>query len=84
MYIAEDPTDISLSDIFVFLTGGDRVPVFGFEKTPIIEFYSEQGRLPSAATCTPALRLSRHLTDYAEFKETLTEAILGSAGFGNV
>lgn len=44
------------------------VPVFGFEKTPIVEFYSEQGQLPSAATCTLALRLPWHLTDYAEFK----------------
>ena len=83
-FIAEDPTDVSLGDVFVFLTGGDTVPLFGFEKTPMIEFYSERGRLPSAATCTPSLRLPRHLADYADFKETIIEAILGSAGFGNV
>ena len=66
------------------MTGGDTVPAFGFKKKPIIEFYSERGRLPSVATCTPSLRLPRYLVDYADFKEIIKEAILGSAGFGNV
>ena len=71
-------------DVFVFLTGGDAVPLFGFNKQPIIEFYSEPGRLPSVSTCTPSLRLPRYLAEYAEFKEIMRESILGSAGFGNV
>ena len=84
VFLAEHPENISLSDVFMFMTGGDTIPVFGFEKEPIIEFYSEHGRLPSVATCTPTLRLPRYLVDYADFKETIKEAILGSAGFGNV
>ena len=84
LFLAEHPEDISLSDVFIFITGGDTVPVFGFKKKPIIEFYSERGRLPSVATCTLSLRLPRNLVDYADFKEIIKETILGSAGFGNV
>ena len=41
--LVEDPDIISLSDVFIFMTGGDTVPAFGFKKKPIIEFYSERG-----------------------------------------
>ena len=85
MYIfLDDPQDISLGDVFVFMTGSDTVPLHGFDKQPVIIFYSDPGRLPNASTCVPALRLPRYLTEYADFKEKIREAILGSAGFGNV
>ena len=84
LFSLDNPQNISLGDVFVFMTGGDTVPLHGFEKQPVITFFSDPGRLPNASTCTPALRLPRDLMEYADFKEKMQEAILGSAGFGNV
>ena len=79
--LCRGPARHIFEDVFVFLTGGDALPLFGFDKQPIIEFYSEPGRLPMHQL---ALRLFRYLAEYAEFKEIMRESILGSAGFGNV
>ena len=36
----DDPQhNITLGDVFAFMTGGDTVPLYGFDKQPVITFY---------------------------------------------
>ena len=82
--IADAPHEISLGDVLAFITGADALPPLGFDKEPTIQFFPDRERLPNASTCIPSLRLPRSLTEYYEFKDKITLAILGSGGFGNV
>ena len=83
--------EATLKDLFVFLTGSDRIPAMGFTAKGIIAFdHSEnpqECRLPSVSTCQPMLQLPAcdHLTeDYDGFKEKMNLAVLGSVGFGQL
>lgn len=83
-------TEANLKDLFVFLTGSDRIPPMGFTRKGKIAFdhrdNSQELRFPSVSTCQPMLQLPMcdDLTqDYDSFKEKMNLAVLGSVGFGN-
>ncbi|XP_067036310.1 uncharacterized protein [Acropora muricata] len=83
-------TEANLKDLFVFLTGSDRIPPMGFTRKGKIAFdhrdNSQELRFPSVSTCQPMLQLPMcdNLTqDYDSFKEKMNLAMLGSVGFGN-
>ena len=83
-------TEANLKDLFVFLTGSDRIPPMGFTRKGKIAFdhrdNSQELRFPSVSTCQPMLQLPMcdDLTqDYDSFKEKMNLAVLGSVGFCN-
>ena len=83
-------TEANLKDLFVFLTGSDRIPPMGFTRKGKIAFdhqdNSQELCFPSGSTCQPMLQLPMcdDLTqDYDSFKEKMNLAVLGSVGFGN-
>ena len=83
-------TEANLKDLFVFLTGSDRIPPMGFTRKGKIAFdhrdNSQELRFPSVSTCQPMLQLPMcdDLTqDYDSFKEKMNLVVLGSVGFGN-
>ncbi|XP_068738220.1 G2/M phase-specific E3 ubiquitin-protein ligase-like [Montipora capricornis] len=84
-------TEVNLKDLFVFLTGSDRIPPMGFTRKGKIAFdhrdNSQELRFPSVSTCQPILQLPMcdDLTqDYDSFEEKMNLAVLGSVGFGNL
>lgn len=84
-------TEVTPKDVFVFLTGSDRIPPMGFERKGAIVFdhveNTQEGRLPSVSTCLPQLKLPvcDNLCEiYDVFKERMNLAVLGSVGFGNL
>ena len=73
----EDDSDdilcLGLETLLAFITGADHLPPLGFVCKPKICFtHSKVSKLPTASTCTPALYVPVHLTDYSEFKSALT------------
>lgn len=83
-------TEANLKDLFVFLTGSDRIPPMGFTRKGKIAFdhrdNSQELCFPSVSTCQSMLQLPMcdDLTqDYDSFKEKMNLAVLGSVGFGN-
>lgn len=81
-------TEVMLKDLFVFLTGTDRIPPMGFTRKGSIVFdhrETKESRFPSVSTCLPQFQLPvcNNLTgDYENFKEQMNIAVLGSVGFG--
>lgn len=79
----EDEVCPSIKDVFIFLTGCDRVPPLGFLGcTPEIKFDNSL-QVPQVSTCSLTLYFSLMMPgEYKTFKEKMDFYILGSQGFG--
>ena len=66
----------SLADILQFLTGANKLPATGLDKTPIIKFSC----LPLASSCELSITFSRAwgVLQYKKFVEKMEYAILNS------
>ena len=75
-----------LGQILSFATGASKVPPMGFPMSPTIHFISgdDPRALPTASTCSLTLGLPLALTDYDNFKERMTMAVLNTVGFGQI
>ena len=58
----------------------------GFPVSPNISFIGGDNprQLPTASTCSLTLKLPLTLTEYDNFKERMTMAVLNTVGFGQV
>ena len=72
--------------ILAFATGASKVPPMGFPVSPNISFISgdDPWELPTASTCSLTLKLPLALTEYDNFKERMTMAVLNTVGFGQI
>ena len=71
--------------ILAFATGASNVPPMGFPVSPNISFIGDDPRqLPTASTCSLILKFPLTLTEYDNFKERMTMAVLNTVGFGQV
>ena len=84
--ITEQDIGCSLEDLLIFVTGADRIPPLGFDKSPTVVFVQNEARiLPTASTCDLTLRLpTAHGANYNRFKEMMVMALKGHDGFGGV
>ncbi|XP_052257757.1 G2/M phase-specific E3 ubiquitin-protein ligase-like [Dreissena polymorpha] len=57
--IEDGDIDVTLSEVIAFVTGADCFPPCGFSKLIDVDFYTCEGRLPSASTCALQLWLPR-------------------------
>lgn len=67
---------ITLGHLLQFFTGTDMVPPLGFPRKPTLNF--TEGKLATASTCEPVLRLPLGHSSYGEFKKFMTVSIVGS------
>ena len=72
--------------ILAFATGASNVPPMGFPVSPNISFIGgdDPRQLPTASTCSLTLKLPLTLTEYDNFKEHMTMAVLNTVGFGQI
>ena len=82
---AENPSNVSVQEILKFFSGSSKMPASGFDGTPKIQFCNED-RLPSVSTCDLLITFPRPmgLLSYQDFKQKMTDCILGSYGFRSV
>ena len=75
----------SLPDILQFLTGANKLPATGLDKTPTIKF-TDESCFPVASSCALSITFSRAWgsLQYDAFVEKMNYAILNSWGFGSV
>ena len=79
-YRADNPH--KLKDVFICLTGCSEVPPLGFQEAVPKIYFSDTDSLPRVSTCALTFTLPYSLpTDFEEFKEKMTFAILNSQGF---
>lgn len=78
----------NLKDVMVFLTGCDSPPPMGFGRAKgavtffAVEDDEDDGRLPTASTCSLTLRFPWNFpTEFEQFSTRMSLAILGSHGF---
>ncbi|XP_068751097.1 G2/M phase-specific E3 ubiquitin-protein ligase-like [Montipora capricornis] len=82
-------TEVTLEELFAFLTGSHSIPPMGFERPGSIVFIPlenpKESRLPSVSTCIPQLSIpicNYILEDFDNFKKQINLAVLGSMEFG--
>ena len=77
---------VDLGKILSFATGMSKVPPMGFPMSPAIHFISgdDPRALPIASTCSLTLGLPLALSDYDNFKEGKTMAVLNTVRFGQI
>jgi len=82
-------TEVTLEELFAFLTGSHSIPPMGFERRGSIVFIPlenpKESRLPSVSTCIPQLSIpicNYILEDFDNFKKQINLAVLGSMEFG--
>lgn len=82
-YHADNPNESpTLKDVFIFLTGCSEVPPLGFQEAVPKIYFSDTDSLPRVSTCALTFTLPYSLpTNFKEFKEKMTFAILNSQGF---
>ena len=78
--------DVGPGQILAFATGALNVPPMGFPIPPNIRFITgdDPRALPTASTCSLTLALPLSLTEYNNFKERMTMAVLNTVGFGQL
>ncbi|XP_076866557.1 uncharacterized protein LOC143517694 isoform X2 [Brachyhypopomus gauderio] len=85
--VQEKETPFTFEDLLVFVTGADAVPPLGFPQRLQIQFYDQEergSRFPYASTCSMTLFLPRGVQNEGELLDLMTNAVLGSFGFGKV
>ena len=75
--------DCDVTEILKFCSGGDTIPVCGFDAYPTLSFDST-AVLPTASTCEVELRIPSKYNSYSKFKEVMLLAIKGYSGFGTI
>ena len=79
-YRADNPH--KLKDVFICLTSCSEVPPLGFQEAVPKIYFSDTDSLPRVSTFAVTFTLPYSLpTDFEEFKEKMTFAILNSQGF---
>ena len=75
----------SVPDIIQFLTGSDKFPATGFDRSFTINF-TDRRCLPVASTCALSITFPRTwgLLQYPAFVEKMHEIVHNSWGFGTV
>ena len=85
-------SDINLQDILQFITGTPSIPCLGFQQKLRVNFVHDCQKLrdkeynckPTASTCDLSLNLPIHITSIPEMRQSMTEAVRWSYGFGKV
>lgn len=79
------PIELSLGDLFSFVTGANHPPPLGFNEIPQVDFIEDPNRaFPYASTCSLTINLPLHLDAYTDFKQKMNEAMVAGHGFGTV
>ncbi|XP_053409191.1 G2/M phase-specific E3 ubiquitin-protein ligase-like isoform X2 [Mercenaria mercenaria] len=78
--IEDGDSEVTFSEILVFVTGSDHIPPCGFSKLIDVDFYTIEGRLPSTSTCALQLWLPR-VTDPGMITTTMVRVLTGYYGF---
>ena len=81
-YFEDKQVSCSVADVLVFLSGADRTPPLGFNRSPELHFLEPTDLFPTASTCLLILRLPTRYHDYESFKEAMTQALTMNDGFG--
>ena len=77
-HITEGDIGCSLEDLLIFVTGADRLPPLGFDKSPTA------GSYPLYQHIMTLRLLTAHGANYSRFKEMMVMALKGHDGFGGV
>ena len=85
-------SDINLQDILQFITGTPSIPCLGFQQKLRVNFVHDCQKLRdkecncklTASTCDLSLNLPIHIKSITEMRQSMTEAVRSSYGFGKV
>ena len=75
---------LTLEDVLTFVTGANCIPPMGFDTPPQTTFCHDNSHYPTASTCVPSIKIPCSLRDVSLFSTRMTEAIVGTVGFGKV
>ena len=85
-------SNINLHDILQFITGTPSIPCLGFQQKLRVNFVHDCQKLRdkecncklTASTCDLSLNLPIHIKSITEMRQSMTEAVRSSYGFGKV
>ncbi|KAF5276798.1 hypothetical protein FQR65_LT16177 [Abscondita terminalis] len=77
----EGDSVITLSEILIFATGADEIPMLGFDINPKILFLHNDKLYPEANTCALQIQLPTSHLDYSKFKNNISFGISNSKCF---
>ena len=70
-----------MDKILFFFTGLSKIPVFGFDPVPALEFDS-QVTYPKSSVCLHKLTLPSQYKEYVKLKEVMNISVTMHGGFG--